>query len=526
MKKMKKLKVNIKFKKRYLLIVAVVLLLIVIGVNAAGPENTAVSVEVSAAETGAVQSLLDLSGTVEPGEEKTYFAPVSAQVSKVPYEAGDVVEAGDVLVEFDSDDLDTQYKTAELTNAASEYGFRDAVSQSGKSASDLAQARSDKASLETKVKNKKAEVSSLQDKVRSEAASASQQQNSQLTKIQKEKTKLNDEMLELSKKAIDLTTDISKKSDELSRAVAEGKNTDKLQTQLNNLNTEYNNNQKRQLEINTRLTEISLEESGLSMIDSSDTEMKLANAQSELAELQADLAMAESEISMAEAGIMTENALGQLEATSNIEELTAMTTMELIGKAREGMVAEFGGVITSVSVTEGTTSMQAGELITVASNEHVKVRVSLTKYDLEEIETGQSADITIAGKEYKGKVTKIDKIATINDEGNIVIGAEITLNNPDKDIFLGVEASVSIAGDKVSNAVLIPSSAVNVDTEGQFCYIVEDSIVKRQTITTGISSGSQIQVIEGIKAGDEVVTATKDDIESGTEVIISQSEDE
>ena len=66
--------------------------------------------------------------------------------------------------------------------------------------------------------------------------------------------------------------------------------------------------------------------------------------------------------------------------------------------------------------------------------------IEVTKYDLPKIEIGQKVDVTIAGKEYEGEVSKINKAAA-NSQGTPVVGAEVHIKNPDEDIFLGVEAA-------------------------------------------------------------------------------------
>ncbi|MDE6185749.1 MAG: hypothetical protein K2G39_10035 [Lachnospiraceae bacterium] len=63
---------------------------------------------------------------------------------------------------------------------------------------------------------------------------------------------------------------------------------------------------------------------------------------------------------------------------------------------------------------------------------------------------------------------------------------------------------ISTAQEK--DAVLIPVTAVNVDMEGEFVYVVEENILVKKRITTGISSDTMVQVTEGLSDGEQVVT--------------------
>ena len=78
--------------------------------------------------------------------------------------------------------------------------------------------------------------------------------------------------------------------------------------------------------------------------------------------------------------------------------------------------------------------------------------------------------------------------------------------HPDEDIFLGVDAKVKIHTASAKNVVLLPVEVVNIGKEGSFCYVIEDGLVTRRNITTGISSQDYVEVTEGIKAGEQVIS--------------------
>ena len=57
-----------------------------------------------------------------------------------------------------------------------------------------------------------------------------------------------------------------------------------------------------------------------------------------------------------------------------------------------------------------------------------------------------------------------------------------------------------------SDAIVVPVSAVNVDMDGEFIYVVENNVLVRKPVVTGISSDTMIQIVEGISEGDQMVT--------------------
>ena len=157
-------------------------------------------------------------------------------------------------------------------------------------------------------------------------------------------------------------------------------------------------------------------------------------------------------------------------------------------------------------------------MVTLESTENVKVEISISKYDLEKIAVGQEAEVTIAGNTYQGKVAKINGMATMNASGAAVVGVDIKINNPDADIFLGVEAKVKVHTAMAEQALVVPIEVINSDKDGDFVYAVEDGILTRKNVVTGISSDTYCEIKEGLKEGDQIVSSVGVGLEEGMAV--------
>ncbi|MDE6686135.1 MAG: efflux RND transporter periplasmic adaptor subunit, partial [Lachnospiraceae bacterium] len=208
------------------------------------------------------------------------------------------------------------------------------------------------------------------------------------------------------------------------------------------------------------------------------------------------------------------------------ELLNLQTTDKLqrLETALNGITADFDGVVTSVSVTEGARVGEGTILITVESSEEVVVRFGASKYDLEDLAVGQSAVVTITGNEYEGELTHIDHMATSNEAGSSMVMAEVTILNPDDRVYLGVDGKVKITTATEENALLVPVEAVNTDRTGDFCYVVEDGIARMRYVTTGISSSTEIQILEGLQEGEEVITMVSGTLADGVPVVAMNSD--
>lgn len=126
--------------------------------------------------------------------------------------------------------------------------------------------------------------------------------------------------------------------------------------------------------------------------------------------------------------------------------------------------------------------------------------------------------ITVVGKEYEGTVTRISKTAVKNEKGASVVSGEIHIDNPDEDLFLGVDAKVKIQGTVAEDAIAVPIESVNVGRDGSFVYIVENGMLAVRNVETGISSMDVVEIKSGLDGTEQVVLNNSMGLPEGTPV--------
>lgn len=118
-------------------------------------------VMVRSAEKGTVKQTIDTSGTVKTEQQKTYFSPLAAKVEACKVQEGDAVEAGQVLLTYDAQDLENRKKEAALQNDEAYYGYQNTMDKNSKDTSEYSRSSHDVEILEQQVENAKAEVRAL-----------------------------------------------------------------------------------------------------------------------------------------------------------------------------------------------------------------------------------------------------------------------------------------------------------------------------------------------------------------------------
>lgn len=239
----------------------------------------------------------------------------------------------------------------------------------------------------------------------------------------------------------------------------------------------------------------------------------------ELADFQSNLSEQKGIKNSTEDSMLTASGKKQIEATKDLAALKASQVTDAVAQVKDGLKAEFNGVVTDVKAVNGGAVEENGELLTVDSTENVCVKVSLNKSDLEKVKEGQKAAITIVGKQYEGTVARISRSATKNEKGAALVTAEIHIDNPDQDLYLGVDGKATIEGNKAENVVTVPIEAVNIGKDGSFVYVVnENGMIEKRMITTGLSSAEATEVKEGLDGGEQVVLSVDAGIEEGMQV--------
>ena len=532
-------------------------------------ENAVPQIEVVKAVRDNVQQTVETSGTVVSEEQKTYFSPVNAKVDVADVKEGETVKAGTKLIEFDQKDLEREEKKAELNVKSGKLDMQNTLNKSAEAVQKQQNAQGNAASLKQQVAaqedyianikarisqaNTNAQVAAAQEEARKQADATAAQaaraeavqkayaaaqkkyQNETLPAYQTQLNTLADEMNQAQTTYNQTETDYqmafqtwsSEQSDENAAAldVAESARNDAqiayqnaksayedYKTQkpaapaMNDVNSEIisDGNEADSIFSDSAETVMNNGSDTTVTADTSALEAELEKASNTLAELQSRLSSQQA-VAESDPSAVTAEEKEKMEITNNLSELDQMSAQELVEAAKKGIKADFNGVITKVSVVEGATTALGTELFTLQNTDKINVNINVSKYDYDKLKEGQSADITLAGKTYEGEVTSISHVATQNEKGASLISADVRIKNPDDDIFLGVDAKVTIHAEEADDVVVLPSEVVNIGKDGSFCYVIENGVITRRDIITGISSDDYVEVTAGIKEGDEVI---------------------
>jgi len=172
--------------------------------------------------------------------------------------------------------------------------------------------------------------------------------------------------------------------------------------------------------------------------------------------------------------------------------------------------APLSGAIIEKTVAQGEMVGPEKTLFTVADLSTLWLMVNLYEQDLGQVRTGMQVKLSVSaypGKEFKGRISYL---ADVLDEKTRTVKARVTIDNRDGSLKPGMFATASIDSVKDSRAekvIVVPEEAVFLDGSERYVFIHEGNgrfVVRR--VSVGPASGLKIEIKEGLKVGEALVT--------------------
>lgn len=473
--------------------------------NSLMAKNTAPVVSTVAASVEDVEQILSTGGTVTSDEKKTYFAPISVEVGEVKVSTGDTVKKGDVLLTFDEEALSEAKQEAEYKLAANEGGYESSIHKDNQYIADLSEATTNLEVLDQQIADNENLLKEINKKIEDKKAGWSYNG-----------TNLDVSVLEWQSIVSEDEQNLANFKERRANGKLEDYTEEEMDEMQRDLERQIENDKDTLLNIQIQGQYSGYEEQNNKEVR--DLQRQAKEVEDLIASYKEYKSEMKSQKETSENGVLDEGGREKLEADTALEKLTNQEKLDDISGVEDGLKAEFAGVVTELEAVAGQPPTESGKLVTIESTEKVYVRMNVSKYDLEKIAEGQKADVEIAGNTYEGTVSKIDGMATKNDSGAMVVGVNVKIENPDENIFLGVEAKVYVHMAKAEGAVTVPLEVINSDREGDFVFVEENGVVAKRRITVGISSDSVSEITEGLSEGDNVIMANGIDLEEGMAV--------
>jgi Cu(I)/Ag(I) efflux system membrane fusion protein len=188
----------------------------------------------------------------------------------------------------------------------------------------------------------------------------------------------------------------------------------------------------------------------------------------------------------------------------------AIEALEKTGKPGKSLVlrSPISGTVLEKKAFEGQYVMAQAELYVVADLSTVWMQAKIFEYELPHIQVGMPATVTYPSlpmRQFMGKVVFVDPVV---DEMSRTVQVRVELSNPGGEFRPGMFGDVSIA-HAMGSGLTVPTSAIIRTGERDIAFraLSADRFLPVEVKISPLRFEDRFQILDGLKAGDEVVTS-------------------
>ena len=180
------------------------------------------------------------------------------------------------------------------------------------------------------------------------------------------------------------------------------------------------------------------------------------------------------------------------------------------------------GIVTDQFQYEGEFASAGGKLVTIADTSTVIVKAPFSDTAVAQLKTGDTATVVptdTSAEEMHGQVTLLSRSS---DPANRTVEVWVTLGNGDGKLRANGAAQVTIAANSKNDAIVVPASAVTLETsnanEGTVMVVDDQNVAHETKVTIGIRTPDKVEIVDGLKGGETVVVEGNYALADGTKV--------
>lgn len=174
--------------------------------------------------------------------------------------------------------------------------------------------------------------------------------------------------------------------------------------------------------------------------------------------------------------------------------------------AKTEILAPFSGQVGLRQVSPGEYVSPSATIAMLQQVDPVKIEFTIPEKYSGMVKKGTSIHFTVAGSDevYTGQIYAVEPRIDPSTR-NITLRA--VCPNPTRRLMPGAFARVEIILQKLQDALMIPSEAIIPTISGEKVFLCRNGRAQSSMITTGIRTEREVQILEGLSAGDSLITS-------------------
>ncbi|MEE8429297.1 MAG: efflux RND transporter periplasmic adaptor subunit [Gammaproteobacteria bacterium] len=215
------------------------------------------------------------------------------------------------------------------------------------------------------------------------------------------------------------------------------------------------------------------------------------------------------------------------ELQAQLDNAEATVNSKYASLAKKKIRAPFAGLLGIRQVDLGEYLSPGVQIVPLQALDPVYVDYALPERNFEQLSVGQP--ILVEVQAYPGRIFA-GSISAINpgiDPGTRTVRLRATLDNSEQLLRPGMFAEVRTALPARDGILTLPRTAISYNPYGESVFLIKDQdgvlVVQSRQIKTGEIRQGRVEIIKGLRAGDQVVVAGQVKLRNGQPVVIDNS---
>jgi membrane fusion protein, multidrug efflux system len=225
-------------------------------------------------------------------------------------------------------------------------------------------------------------------------------------------------------------------------------------------------------------------------------------------------------LDLLERGVVNRNEVEGLEARAIVSRANLLLARTNLDRAT--VYSPVTGVLNDLFRERGEYVSAGDAVAQIVVVDRLKVVVKIPERDIRFLRLGMPIEVNVDaldGARVQGRVTYISELS---DEATRTTRVDVTVDNHSRRLRAGMIVRVRISRQVLRDVIMIPLEAVIPLEDGRMVYVVSEGRAQQREVALGMMRGSQVQILEGLKAGDLLIVKGHRQVGPGQGVRIIQ----
>jgi len=173
-------------------------------------------------------------------------------------------------------------------------------------------------------------------------------------------------------------------------------------------------------------------------------------------------------------------------------------------------------ILPSASIIQGT------PLAIIVNMDEMIVKLNIPEADIPSLKKGLKAMLQVDAYPEEPFIGEVSKVSEVVDPQTRTLPIEINIPNPGHKLKSGMFARIKIIAAQLKGVLVLHQDAIIQEMGEKFAFLVKNNIADKRKVILGKRDDGKIEILEGIREGDEVIVFGQQGLKDGASVVVSK----